>query len=60
MAKLSFQCVLPYNTVASYLVPLLQLNLAGMGCPPEVKRQAKPITSMDMFWSYDQRDSSTL
>jgi hypothetical protein len=29
MAKLSFQCVLPYNTVASYLVPLLQLNLAG-------------------------------
>ena len=49
MAKLSFQCLLHNNKVACYLVLLLQLNLAGTGRLPEVERQARPITSMDMF-----------
>ena len=40
---------LTFHAAARFLVPLLQLKLAGTGHPPKVERQAKPITLRDMF-----------
>ena len=60
MADLSFQCVSYDKTATCDLIPLLKLNRTGTGLLPEVERQAKPSTSLDMFRFSYQRDSSTL